>query len=77
MFIMSKDNYQGVLLEEIWAKLQWIAEILVPIQTDVAQLKADMAEMKADRMVMKAVITDHSKHINIHEVRITHLEAAH
>ena len=54
-----KDDYTGVLLEDIKDQNQKILESLVPLPqmgTDITQLKEDVAELKTDMKAVKTVI---------------------
>jgi uncharacterized protein (UPF0335 family) len=73
---MKKDDYTGVLLEDIQSQIKRLAEAMADVPQDVRLLKEDMAEVKADIKVIKAVVTDHDKELNDHQKRITVLEAA-
>jgi peptidoglycan hydrolase CwlO-like protein len=72
-------NDDAILLEDIDGKLAAIREgqaAMASVPGDIAQLKNDMSEVKADIKVIKAVVTDHSKQLDDHEIRITTLEQA-
>jgi len=78
---MSDDDvrYFGVMFEEIRDQNRAVLEAVGDMQRAVAalpEMKQDIAELKADMKVVKAAITDVSRQLADHELRITRLEAA-
>ena len=78
---MSDDDvrYFGVIFEEIRDQNRAVLEAVGDMQRAVAalpEMKQDIAELKADMKVVKAAITDVSRQLADHELRITRLEAA-
>ena len=72
-------RYFGVMLEELRDQNKAVLEAVGDMQRAVAALPAmqhDIAELKADMKVVKAAITDVSRQLADHELRITRLEAA-
>ncbi len=77
---MSEDkDYTNVLLEEMNSKFDLLLEAVKPIrqlQQDTGTLKEDMNEVKSDVKVIKAAVTDVSKEVSAHDLRIANLENA-
>ena len=78
---MSKDDvrYFGVMFEEIRDQNKAVLEYVGQMPQVVARLEAieqDVAELKQDMKVVKAAVTDMSRQLADHELRITRLEAA-
>lgn len=71
-----KDDYSGVLLEDIRDQLQKFAEAMSGVPKDVARLKEDMLEVKDNIKAIKAAVTDQSRQLGNHETRISSLETA-
>jgi hypothetical protein len=78
MNITMSDN-DAVLLEDIDHKLSAVLEgqdAMAHLPGAVTKLQEDMTEVKADIKTVIAVVTDHSRQLTNHEVRITGLERA-
>jgi hypothetical protein len=78
---MSDDDvrYFGVMFEELRDQNKAVLEYVGQMPQVVARLEAieqDVTELKQDMKVVKAAITDVSRQLADHELRITRLEAA-
>jgi uncharacterized protein (DUF4213/DUF364 family) len=78
---MSKDDvrYFDIMLEELRDQNRAVLAYVGQMPQVVARLEAieqDVAELKQDMKVMKAAVTDMSRQLADHELRITRLEAA-
>ncbi len=69
-----KDNYTGMLLEDLQHTLQRFAEAMSDVPSEIQALRADVTELKSDMVVVKSVVTDVSRNVNDHERRLTTLE---
>ena len=72
-----KDDYTGVLLEDIKDQNQKILESLAPLPQmgkDITQLQEDVSELKTDMKAVKTLVKEHSGQLNNHESRISTLE---
>ncbi len=79
--VMSKEDkdYTNVLLEEMNSKFDLLLEMMQPIkklQEDTSVLIEDIQTVKSDVKKIKTVVTDQSKQLTNHEVRIIDLETA-
>lgn len=82
MHDMSDEDRKTALGEVLMDELKVIREYLEAVLKDVPvikqkviKLEEDMIEVKSDIKIIKAAVTDQSRQVNDHEVRITHLEA--
>jgi len=74
---LNDDERKEVLGEVLADELKVIHELVkeVPnINSKVNKIDKDVTELKNDMKVIKAVVTEHSKQLKDHELRITHLE---
>ncbi|HSW81497.1 MAG TPA: hypothetical protein VLG40_03810 [Candidatus Saccharimonas sp.] len=76
-------NYVAAILEDINSKFDFLVEIVMPMQKDVASLKDDVAmlkddmhEVKADIRTLKLALTETNKELRDHGRRLTRLEAS-
>lgn len=58
-----KDNYLGVLLEDMQSQMQRLAEALADVPATVRKLDADMQEVKSELRFMKKWWYDHEHRI--------------
>lgn len=74
-----KDDYTGILLEDIQSKLQAVAEDVSSLhgKIDTANERLDKVEQNTELIpIIKIVITDQTHQLNGHESRISTLENA-
>ncbi|HEX7633171.1 MAG TPA: hypothetical protein VF401_02485 [Candidatus Saccharimonadales bacterium] len=73
------DHYDGVLQEDIRHRLDLVMEALSELKNvprDIRELK-DLMRQTIDRQdLLELIVTDHSKVLNEHEIRLTKLETA-
>jgi hypothetical protein len=77
--MQDKSDHSGAMLEIINDQLSAIREGQVAMSSvpgDIATLKQDVSELKNDVKAIKTAVSDHSRIINRHEVRITELGQA-
>jgi hypothetical protein len=74
----TKDDYIGLLLEEIRDQNKAVLEAVGDMQSKVSNLptRDEFVELKQDVKVIKAAITDLSMQQMDHEHRISRLETA-
>jgi 2-phospho-L-lactate guanylyltransferase (CobY/MobA/RfbA family) len=76
---LNDDERKEVLGEVLADELKAIHELVqdIPeIKKDVNKIKVDVEDLKSDMQVVKAAVTDQTKQLKDHELRIIGLEAA-
>lgn len=64
-----------VLSDELKVILEYVKDVPI-IKRQVDKLKEDMTEVRSDIKVIKVSVTDMSRQLSDHELRITRLEIA-
>lgn len=76
---LNDDERKGVLgvvlADELKAILEYVKDVPV-IMRKVFKLDEDVSELQSDMKVVKTAVTDMSRQISDHEIRITRLEVA-
>ena len=75
---ITSDNF-GLVLEHIESRLAAILEgqaAMVTVPTRLRIIDDRLANIETDMSAIKAVVTDHSRQLDNHEIRITDIEAA-
>lgn len=76
---LNDDERKQVLGEVLSDELKVIREYVqdVPLlKQDINEIKNDVSELKSDMKVVKAAVTDMSRQLGNHELRIIRLEAS-
>jgi uncharacterized protein (UPF0335 family) len=60
---MTKDHYDGAILEDIQSQIQRLAESMADVPKKVIEIDERLKSVEADVKVIKAVVTDHEKEI--------------
>ena len=58
-----KDDYVGVLLEDIQDKLQRFAEAMADVPGDIREIKQRLERVEADLKVLKSLATNHEERL--------------
>lgn len=64
-----------ILSDELKVILEYVKDVPI-IKRQVDKLKEDMTEVRSDIKVIKVAVTDMSRQLSDHELRITRLEIA-
>lgn len=73
----DNSNYTDVILEDMNSKFDRIIEAVGQLRDDIKQKanQSDIDEIKSDTKIIKAAVTDTSKQVSRHDMRLSQLEA--